>query len=88
MDNPTVEEEDIVSAQKTEKKIKVHSKLYNCIKNISIGQYESKLYFDGEGSKSSFRGGLLTLLIAIIVLSYTVISMINFINDVNIQLIK
>ena len=47
MENPMVEEGDIVPAQKTDKKIKISTKVFNCIKNASIGQYESKLYFDG-----------------------------------------
>ncbi len=55
------------------KKSKCH-RCFDCLKNISVGQYDSKLYHDGNGSHSSVFGGLVTIFLGIVLLSYALYS--------------
>ena len=49
---------------------------------ISLGQYQTKLYYSNNGlaARSSRLGGMLTLLTAIIVLTFTTITLIDTLN--------
>ena len=42
-----------------------------CLSEISIGQYNTKLYYKGRESQSSSFGGLMTILCAIILITYS-----------------
>ncbi len=54
--------------------------LSKCLRSISAGQYSTKLYSsDGEESHSSSFGGIITILIAIIVLSYATLVTISIV---------
>ncbi len=50
MDYPNVEEAETFPTSKVPKLKKCTKGFLNCIKTMSIGQYESKLYFNGKGS--------------------------------------
>ena len=46
-------------------------RLKTCLSEISIGQHNTKLYYKGRESQSSSFGGLMTILCAIILITYS-----------------
>lgn len=53
---------------------------------ISVGQYYTKLYHRGKGTKSSMLGGILTIMCAIILVTYAVYILVPIFNKDNYNL--
>jgi hypothetical protein len=53
---------------------------------ISVGQYYTKLYHRGKGTQSSIVGGILTIICALILVSYAVVILVPIFNRDNYNL--
>jgi hypothetical protein len=60
------------------------SKLQRCcapinkfLKAISLGKYDTKLYFDGEPSQSSSIGGIITIICGLVIAFYALVVILN-----------
>ena len=58
----------------------VTSKCRNFLRSSSLGQYNTKLYFNGQDTYSSSLGGLLSLVLGIFLVSLVLGSMISCLN--------
>ena len=56
-------------------------RLKTCLSEISIGQYNTKLYYKGRESQSSSFGGLMTILCAIILIAYSFFMILSILKD-------
>ena len=82
--------EDVKSEQSTSSFGEVASdcwkKLRSGLEFISVGQYYTKLYHNGRGTQSSMIGGILTIICAVILITYSIFILVPIFNKDNYNL--
>lgn len=68
-----------IKGQEVQKKERCN-KLHHFLRFISLGKYQTKLYSNGEVSESSSIGGCITLIMAILIISYASYVMFHIFN--------
>ena len=61
-------------------------KLRSGLEFISVGQYYTKLYHNGKGTQSSMIGGILTIICAVILITYSIFMLVPIFNKDNYNL--
>ena len=81
--------EEILIEQSSDEKPKKPLKQQKCceirpfLRKVSVGQYSTKLYNDGQDTESSSIGGLITIVIGLLIVTYAIIVMNDIIKQVN-----
>jgi hypothetical protein len=55
-------------------------KLRDCLQFVSVGKFQTKLYHKGEEELSSSFGGIITILVAIIIVVFAILSIMHVIS--------
>jgi hypothetical protein len=53
---------------------------------VSVGQYYTKLYHNGRGTQSSMIGGILTIICAVIIITFSIFILVPIFNKENYNL--